>query len=204
MIGFIFGKVMWVGRATVFLVGLALILALTVGLASAALAGTGVGATYNLGKTNAVNAVTTLIGSVAGPSLKVDNNSADANATALNLQVEPGKAPMKINSSAKVANLNSDKLDGKNSTAFFSGRTYTKEGNSVTGEPELTAETDATCDPGDPALSGGYFFSVNEHVIFSERVSGDRYQIRWFNTSSTSENTATANVTCADFPPLRP
>ena len=204
MIGIIVGKVKWVGRATVFLVGLAVILALTLGLASTALAGTGIGAPFNLGKTNTVNAVSKLVSNVAGPTLALDNNSADANATALNLQVEPDKAPMKINSSAKVANLNSDKLDSKNSTAFFSGRTYTKEGNSVTGGPELTAETDATCDLGDSALSGGYFFSINEHVIFSERVSGDRYQIRWFNTSSTLENTATANVTCADFPPLRP
>jgi len=40
-------KVMWVGRATVFLVGLAVILALVVGFATAALAGTGVGATFN-------------------------------------------------------------------------------------------------------------------------------------------------------------
>jgi len=42
-------KVMWVGRATVFLVGLAMIPALTVGLASSALAGTGVGARFDIG-----------------------------------------------------------------------------------------------------------------------------------------------------------
>jgi hypothetical protein len=103
---------MWVGRATTFMVGLAVILALTVGLASTALAGTGVGATFNLGKTNTVNAVTKLVGSVAGPSLQVDNNSANAAATALDLQVEPGKAPMTVNSGAKVANLTADKVDG--------------------------------------------------------------------------------------------
>ena len=47
----IFSKVMWVGRVTVFLVGLAVILALTVGLASTALAGTGIGTRFDLGKT---------------------------------------------------------------------------------------------------------------------------------------------------------
>jgi len=53
----IFKKVVWLGRATTFLVGLAVILALSVRLASAALAGTGVGSAFNLGKTNTVSAV---------------------------------------------------------------------------------------------------------------------------------------------------
>jgi hypothetical protein len=112
-------KVMLVGRATTFMVGLAVILALTVGLASTALAGTGVGARFQLGQTNTVNAVTKLVGSVAGPSLIIDNNSTSANATALDLQVEPGKAPMRVDSEAKVANLNADKLDGKDSSDFL-------------------------------------------------------------------------------------
>lgn len=111
-------KVMLVGKATTFMVGLAVILALTVGLASSALAGKGVGATFNLGKTNTVNAITKLVGSVAGPSLRIDNNSADPSATALDLQVEPGKAPMKVNSDAHVANLNADELDGTTSAGF--------------------------------------------------------------------------------------
>jgi hypothetical protein len=115
----IFSKVMWVGRATVFVVGLAVILALTVGLATTALAGTGVGARFQLGQTNTVNAITKLVGSVAGPSLQIDNNSTNANATALDLQVEAGKAPMQVNSETKVANLNADKLDGLDSGAFL-------------------------------------------------------------------------------------
>src|SRR5215203_2300120 len=108
----IFSKVVWFGRATTFLVGLAVILALSVGLASTALAGTGVGSAFNLGKTNTVSAISKLVGSVAGPSLLIDNNSTNTAATALDLKVEAGKAPMKVNSGAKVANLNADKLDG--------------------------------------------------------------------------------------------
>jgi hypothetical protein len=115
----IYKKVMMVGRATTFAVGLAVILALTVGLASTALAGTGVGTRFQLGQTNTVNAVTKLVGSVAGPSLQIDNNSTHVAATALDLQVEPGKAPIKVNSDAQVANLNSDKLDGKDSSDFL-------------------------------------------------------------------------------------
>jgi hypothetical protein len=92
---------------------LAVAAALTLGTASAALAGSGVGGVFNLGKTNTVNAITNLVGSVSGPSLRIDNNSGGSTATALDLQVEPGKSPMKVNSTTKVANLNADRLDDK-------------------------------------------------------------------------------------------
>jgi len=113
----IFKKVVWLGRATTFLVGLAVILALSVGLASAALAGTGVGAAFNLGKTNTVDALSSLVGSTSSSMLKVDNNGSG---TALDLRVGPSTtppdqkavAPMKVDSQAKVANLAADKVDG--------------------------------------------------------------------------------------------
>src|SRR5687768_10523137 len=85
MLGTTVRKVTWMARATTTIVGLALMLALVFGVATTALAGTGVGATFNLGQTNTVNAVSKLVGSVAGPSLQIDNNSADAAATALDL-----------------------------------------------------------------------------------------------------------------------
>jgi hypothetical protein len=106
-------KVMLLGRATTFVVGLAVILALSVGVASTALAGTGVGATFNLGTTNTVNAVSKLVGSVAGPSLTIDNNSTGKGATALDLQTEAGRPPLKVNSDERVVNLNADEVDGK-------------------------------------------------------------------------------------------
>jgi hypothetical protein len=63
-------KVMFVGRATVFMVGLAMILALTVGVASAAFGANG--GNFILGQTNAATAITKLAGAagVAGPSLQ--------------------------------------------------------------------------------------------------------------------------------------
>jgi len=106
-------KTIKIARGMALTLGVAVMVALVLGVATTALAGTGVGARFQLGQTNTVNAITKLVGSVAGPDLQVDNNSTNANATALDLQVEPGKAPMKVNSEAKVANLNSDKLDGK-------------------------------------------------------------------------------------------
>lgn len=90
--------------------GLAVALALTVGVASEALAGKNSGVpTLKLGVQNTVSAVTSMVGSVAGPALKLDNNGAGP---ALDLQVEPGKAPMTVNSDQKVDNLNADKVDG--------------------------------------------------------------------------------------------
>jgi hypothetical protein len=137
------------------LVGLAVILALSVGLASTALAGTGVGSAFNLGKTNTVSAISKLVGSVAGPSLFIDNNSTNSAATALDLQVEAGKAPMKVNSATKVANLNADKLDGMDAgqlQGFSTLRVSTTDVNTTAGANGFGT---ASCQAGEQAISGG-------------------------------------------------
>jgi hypothetical protein len=59
-----------------------------------------------------VNAASKLLGAMACHLLQIDNNCTNVNATALELQVEAGKAPMKVNPQTKVALLNADKLDG--------------------------------------------------------------------------------------------
>src|SRR5215208_1824469 len=101
----ILSKVAWVGRTASMVFGLALVMALIVGVASMALAGTGVGATFNLGQQNTVNKISSLIGSASSAMLKIDNNGAGP---ALALQVEPGEQPMTVNSDRKVARLNAD------------------------------------------------------------------------------------------------
>jgi hypothetical protein len=118
MLGNTVKKVTWMAKATTTVVGLAIMLALVLGVATTALAGTGIGARFDLGKTNTVNAVSKLVGSVVGPSLQIDNNSADFGATALRLEVEPGRPPMTVSSEAKVVNLNADRLDDQEATAF--------------------------------------------------------------------------------------
>ena len=50
--------------------------------------------------------------------LRITNSDAGTNDTALDLRVQSGEAPMTVNSPTKVANLNSDQLDGKNQSAF--------------------------------------------------------------------------------------
>jgi hypothetical protein len=109
----ILASIWWLGRGMAMTVGVAVMLALAVGMASTALAGTGMGARFDLGKVNTVHALSSLVGSVAGPSLKIENDSNASGATALELRVDAGKPPMKVNSRAKVNNLNSDRIDGK-------------------------------------------------------------------------------------------
>ena len=110
----ILARIWWLGRGTATMMGVAVMLAFTVGLASTALAGTGIGARFDLGKTNTVSAVSKLVGNVAGASLLIVNNATNASATALELRVEPGKAPMKVNPEAGTAtDLSADELDGK-------------------------------------------------------------------------------------------
>ena len=72
------GKIMWVGRATVFLVGLAVVLALLFGGATMAFAAA-TGDPFRLGQVNRINdALTTLIGSNNGAMLAIDNDSTAA------------------------------------------------------------------------------------------------------------------------------
>ncbi len=128
MIRSVAGKVAWVGRTAAMVFGLALVLALVLGVATVALAAVP-GDPFELGQTNTINnALTTLTGSNAGGSmLVVDNDSAASGARALDLRVEPGKQPLNVNAEAgKAGNLNADKLDGKGAdglvrVAFFDG-----------------------------------------------------------------------------------
>jgi hypothetical protein len=94
-------KVAWVGRASSMVFGLALVLALLLGVAPMALAGTGVNGVFNLGVKNTVDAVTQLVSNTdagpAGTMLRVDNNSRAARATGVQILTEAGEPPMKVN-----------------------------------------------------------------------------------------------------------
>jgi hypothetical protein len=151
--GSVLKKVMFVGRATTFMVGLAVIVALTVGVAGAAFGANG--ANFLLGKTNTANAITNLVGSVAGPSLQIDNNSTDAAATALDLQVEAGKAPMKVNSDTQVANLNSDKVDGLSASQLGGLSGLEQVGVAGAYNSNDIKVSIATCPEGKVAIGGG-------------------------------------------------
>jgi hypothetical protein len=105
------------------------ILALVFGAAATALAGTGVGATFNLGRANTVDRVSSLVGSHAGSMLMIDNNGTG---TALDLRVGPSTAtptdnnvtPMRVNSQKMVPNLNADQVDGEQASDLAESRGY--------------------------------------------------------------------------------
>jgi hypothetical protein len=195
-------KIFWVGRATIFMVGLAVILAVVLGLASAALAGTGVGDVFNLGKKNTVGQLSQLVGRSDSAMLKVENDSAGRDATALNLQVEPGHTPMKVNSATRVSNLNADQLDGKDSSAFMPARTYTVDetiemGSNVTGTTRVIF-----CDEGDVPIGGGFSgLGSQTQIKQSSRVFYTERPTWWVGATKPvgPEDTWTAQAVCADF-----
>src|SRR3954451_8591158 len=84
--------------ALIFLTGVA-------GVADAA-----TGGNFILGNANTADAKTSLSAPYGGPAMQLSNTSTAAGATALQLTVASGKAPLTVNSATKVANLNADRL----------------------------------------------------------------------------------------------
>ena len=94
----------------------AIVSAVVILAATAALAGSGVGGIFNLGVKNSVNRTSSLIGKTAGAMLRVQNKGSGP---AASFQVAAGNTPFTVNTSVRVANLNADMVDGKNSSDFY-------------------------------------------------------------------------------------
>jgi hypothetical protein len=123
-------KVMWVGRATIFMVGLSVVLALLFGVASMAFADNG--QPFLLGRlTNTATALTKLTSNVNGAAMQVVNTNAGTDDTALDLSVQSGEAPMKVNSNKKVTNLNADRIDDREASSFANA-THAHAGEAIT------------------------------------------------------------------------
>src|SRR3954469_19417324 len=67
---------------------------------------------FLLGGANSATTPSTLDAPVDAAALKLSNSSTGANATAAAPPVPAGRPPLSTNSSARVANLNADKIDG--------------------------------------------------------------------------------------------
>ncbi len=116
MLGSVFLRALGRGKVTM----VAVVVALTLATISPALAANG--GNFILGvSTNTATAITQLTANIANPALKLVNTSTAAGATALNLQTASTKPPMTVNSSTKVANLNADTVDGKDSATLLPG-----------------------------------------------------------------------------------
>jgi hypothetical protein len=137
-------KVMSVGKAAVFTAGMAMILALVFGVATTASGATG--GNFILGKANVAGAVSKLTAGLSGSALQVVNNGAG---TALDLRVgssttapaDKTVAPMKVDSQAKVANLNADEVDGKDASSFATS-VHTHSGEDITSGTVSEARID--------------------------------------------------------------
>jgi hypothetical protein len=100
--------------------------------ASSALGATG--GNFILGRSNVATTVSTLSAKISAPALNLINTSTGAAATALNISVASGKPPLKVNAAAgKATNLNSDKLDGVDSTGFLRSTAKAKDADKLDG-----------------------------------------------------------------------
>jgi Chaperone of endosialidase len=89
---------------------LAGVLAVVLITTTSAVAGSGVGATLNLGQTNGVNAQTIWRGNAGlNAELRLENTGGGP---AISLLTPPGTPPFKVTSQAKVGGLNADLVDG--------------------------------------------------------------------------------------------
>ncbi len=151
--------------------GLALVLALIFGLASTALSTTG--GNFILGEANVATTVSRLTASVAGPALTLVNNSTQAAATALNISVASGKAPMKVNVAAGTAtNLSADELDGKDSDEILpfvrAQKDVAPDSTQPQTEDSATANTVSITAPTDG------FFVISGSMEFANFSSADQ------------------------------
>jgi hypothetical protein len=130
------------GRGKVTLV--TVVMALSLALISPALAATG--GNFILGRANTATdpsgtdtGITQLKAKIANPAMKLINTSMSTGATALNLTTASTQPPMTVNSATKVDNLNSDKLDGQDSSAFAPKAVENWHEVGEVGEPPFNA-----------------------------------------------------------------
>lgn len=116
-------------------VALGAVVSITLLSAQAAFAGTGVGAIFNLGRTNSVNGTTTLTGTTAGSQLQVTNKSTSTSAFGLSITTSTTRPPLKVNSQKVVTNLNSNFLQGKRASDFLAATGTAANASKLGGKP---------------------------------------------------------------------
>lgn len=122
--------------------------------------------------------------------------------TALSLNSRAGTAPLKVNRTTKVRNLNADRLDGLDSTqlALTRGRTTLRYTTSQALElVPLNVEGDglaavAYCPSGTIATGGGAF-NAGGHPVYDSYGEANYWVVMTTDLAATPE-TFGANVTC--------
>ncbi len=142
-------KMMWVARATVFMVGLAVTLALVLGVATTALGATG--ASFILGKPNSATTTTSLVSTLSKATKSALSVTNKSGGPALSLGVLSGKAPIRVSATAGTAtNLSADKLDGKDSSEFLGRTEKAADSDTLDGLDSIALQrrVSTACDPG--------------------------------------------------------
>ena len=141
---------------------------------------------FDLGTTNTVDAATTVTAGTTGINAKVltiDNKSTGSSASALNLTTASSRPPLTVSSGVKVVNLNSDRLDGIDSTGFVQGK-----GKAYTQAVAIARHTDGTYNyyTLSPVVAPGFL----NLVLFCPPTpqSGDSIFIEYINLNSQDEN----------------
>jgi hypothetical protein len=198
MLSSVAAKVAWVGRSASLVFGLALVMALVVGSGSIALAAVP-GDPFKLGRLNTVDQITRLLGSASDAMLRIDN---DGSGTALDSRVEPGEAPITVDSDKKVASLNDDELDGKTADDFISeDKTYKASESEIGPGAGTDVQVLADCDSGDRVLGGGALLDT-DIILRGSEPTFEGWKVVAQDNGSPSF--VSAKAICADFPPLRP
>jgi hypothetical protein len=185
------------GKATL----LAVMVALTLAIVTPAMAATG--GNFILGKINSATTFSRLSANIAGPAMQLFNTSTAANARALDLVVDEGNSPMTVNSTAgKALNLDADKLDGRDSSAFMANSTYRlgqgqeRAGNVLGDGSKVLSQS---CMSGDRLLSGGpASVNVNSDVLDSFASDTNTWQARINDSAVSGGDMFTVVVLCAD------
>jgi hypothetical protein len=122
------------------------------------------GGNFILGQANEATSQSTLSSTTPGNTLVLRNNATGATGSALYLQVPAGHAPLGVNSSTRVTNLNADKLDNFDSSVFVRGGVPFNQSHAGSGAVVDANNTGSANGvqgkTTDPAASGVY----GEHV----------------------------------------
>jgi hypothetical protein len=151
-------------------------------IGTAALAGNGVGASFNLGKVNTVNATSTLTGKSSGAMLTITNNGSGR---ALRLNVKPGTPPLSVSSRAAVSNLtagNAEHLGGVPPDGFVRGPGVAQSERVIAIPPSSTLIFDPTV-PAGPRVTCS---ATDMTIRFGPSSRHDRDLWWTWDTSTTS------------------
>lgn len=172
MIRSVASKGAWVGRTASMVFGLALVLALIVGVASAAFGANG--GNFILGQLNKATAMTQLNGNVSGKAaLQVVNNNTAAGSKALQLNVAQNRPPIQVNPTAgRATNLNADKLDGKDSSEIgINGLERVFTSSALNSDSPKSAN--ARCPLGKVVIGTGFQMNDGKRIVSPNQEQTD-------------------------------